>query len=56
MSNLEWTGLAIVALFAYAFVATVNSWRKNYIKKLDEEREKLMEERRDLASVDHNES
>ena len=50
------TGLAIVAVVAYIFVASVNWWRKSKIKRLDLERQKLMEERRDLASVDDNES
>ena len=56
MSNLEWTGLAIVAVFAYIFVAAVNWWRKIYIKKLDEEKKKLLDEKEYLTKNQENDT
>ena len=44
MTDQDWIVLAIVAVMAYVFVAGVNSWHKNYIKKLDEQKRRLLAE------------
>ena len=45
MSDQDWIVLSVVAVFAYIFVAGVNPGGKNKIKKLDEEKRRLLAER-----------